>query len=1677
MRIEKTIVPPHLAHMNVCAVMETFGRERRLRNYTVEAFRQMMIDTGQSFDQRQYPPLPPQAGQWADLSFRHFYPSMDAHEEYLWSNYTFDIKKESIVDSLAEPTRKRRAVKSDESDGDSGVRVVTGKRTRGPNQPKLPGFKPKKAARPLRSPPPSKPSRLPGPQIRGRPRKYIHVVSETGQVLKNVIPSIAIRPELPHVLIYSEDRDLLIAAPEDFSGVGQPPALTEADLENSWPPSFFQQFPAAVHSKIPKNRRKKGPNAHAIEGIDQPAKAGPSKRKKKASLAAAASDTDAQTRRSKRARRETNYTDQHDESEEDEAPKAEEDELDESETGEEDEPTDQGAARPTPAQQHLDAILTVMQQALEHDPPGAAPPLDPLLDDSSTPAVEVVGDEGDATVGQEAAGPSPIAEARRPASRRPQTARAQSSHAADAGRPADLAGPSRQKTSANTIPPEAFEASRPAVAEAEPSTPARPPTAPGRPLPDRELSSRQDEESNTVSTPAIPLTLDGSGTPAQIPSITTFTPAATQRGRFDLGAIRRANEIIQALTEAGGVSTEIRLREVHTEWTKRAVGTDTPHAPPVAYLMDRKTCQRALNTCLDDGRLRQTKSSAPSTHGKWVQHTVVYLRDLPQETFNTFLRELAVQTMKAMTPSRKAPPTIMPSSPFTEVIIPAGQGPAASKFTPIRTSLLRASTTMTPREALLRDHLVVSYLYGFQSGRYLRLKRLHTAICQALRKPIDSTNIASRSPRVFAFPLCFEDLTISDFLSLITYTKDYDAEVERFVTDSATKNTLLRDVPRSIWPEKTFGKADVSKRFRRLLQMMQELKLLTPLAKTEGGEGSFKTDDGESFVPIEDISSASWFVMHDLAPVYQLGSSPPPLLGLLPTQTEEELQTLWDTIERVAIGRNAQSLALPRQHTFTGLPQTAQLEGVLQLSQDSLRSLRSRSRWQNEIKLDVIQRSALDSTINWKTAERTLTDDAELSKLAYDYALPLHFVRDYLHGRLEVARDRLWTRAKVDEAVKRGAEEKARKSEAALRRILTERRRDDAEAFKARVVAAAERSIVPFENDMIRYVHFQQNFSTRKQELTDAMLDQFIYLFKRSKDVGTGPQPERAWRALRKAPISRRSRREEKEAQKQGQNRRLFQPGRRGRKRLSWSAAEDELMVECEVIFRVRAGRRPGQPTKDRTALEKLMPHRSEHAIKDRVRKLVNGHEGLWQYLHEIEQSWRPIWLKLRGTKELPDPHPQDPADFDLQRHVDVFRQKVPLAPWRQAALAAARGLGNTTDLPGATSDLYTRYRIALDRRVGKDNWSWEKMIYDEVTPEMSRWGALSSTSMFVPDVPDPAPTKDPKVCLAEATLRTIYNTPTKAYDTAAADAMTDDFKAGVVNQARTNMTLSKVLLSRKGFSVNPRDLAFASTWHGETDGPLRADLQAEFSAFDDQLCKFADKDDWPQEVSLVADGGAVAEMMELVSSNRVSFDFDPKEFPTVKWCNDAYNTRRFNDDSFEYPLQYQVSDLAAKSAMSSDSTRPSVAEQPRNTLWQEHSALLHPTEQVLKQVRVAIGEAGANGITRYDLAQALDLQITEVDSTLAVLAGASTTEIFWTGYDTARVVSADFWHEYTIPQRIAKADPSQRSPGEPTGKRFSPRRWFDMLGELVEGDWEKCLKCVKGHVMSRPGLTEVRLT
>jgi hypothetical protein len=108
----------------------------------------------------------------------------------------------------------------------------------------------------------------------------------------------------------------------------------------------------------------------------------------------------------------------------------------------------------------------------------------------------------------------------------------------------------------------------------------------------------------------------------------------------------------------------------------------------------------------------------------------------------------------------------------------------------------------------------------------------------------------------------------------------------------------------------------------------------------------------------------------------------------------------------------------------------------------------------------------------------------------------------------------------------------------------------------------------------------------------------------------------------------------------------------------------------------------------------------------------------------------------------------------------------------------------------------------------------------------------------------------------------------------------------------------------------------------------------------------------------------------------------------------------------------------------------------------------------------------------------ALRITSDELAHILAALPSIRPSQVFWAGYDTARLVSTDFWTEWQCPARQYGIGGEGRLIPSGVGEvRCTPRIWVDIWGRRIAEKWQEAVGCAKGWLLSRPGMTEVGLS
>nr|XP_019011884.1 uncharacterized protein I206_02720 [Kwoniella pini CBS 10737]OCF50665.1 hypothetical protein I206_02720 [Kwoniella pini CBS 10737] len=1160
------------------------------------------------------------------------------------------------------------------------------------------------------------------------------------------------------------------------------------------------------------------------------------------------------------------------------------------------------------------------------------------------------------------------------------------------------------------------------------------------------------EMSAGPSTPAQPSSID-SGTPYSGASGRTrnhkllHAPKGTPNGgRIDLGSIRRANELVQVLQDNGGAMMDTRLLHEHRAWAFKYAGTDHPNAPATGYGMDRLVVKKTINTLMGEGRVKETIVSVPTPTGRWVKTSVLYLADLPHEQLQTYIRQMSTSIAQSMTPNAKKMSTpqhaSLPNTPFTELprVGPKNGGKLVFDATPTKPGSSRTRPFSERRTALLKELKVVGQLLGWKTSRSVRVQVLHRAMIKALSRK-DCGSVASSSPRIFAFPLLCEEITAEEWYACCLVLS-YNEDIEHWLRDPQNRATRLKDVPRPFRPVGGFGGSATKAKMNTLLQILVALKIISPVVPVAKEEAEFFADDSQEngFKLEESTISSTYYVLHDMVPIYHIASVPPPLLGLLPAITEADIDTLWAHIKRCSLELRIDVIGKIGEQTKPGLPISANISDILDISTDYMNLLQRPKRWRTEMNLHPIQKAALDDVFDRKTGQSCINNQTELEAFAYENALPLPFLEKEITRRAEVAR---FNAARVSERLKEHAsiaQKRQARVQQNIRQKLIERQEKARQAWLDRIKLSGERKNVGYTDQLVEFVSRQtiQGGSLKMPDVSDNLVDYWVMIWEQVKDLSPEQreseleerrriQANRIRLTISKfVPRSRKNRTSTRKPKvkvpKTGFQRRI-------RSKRKWTVEDDEMIFDSEAIIRARS-RSNGH--KGRQAVhDQIFPDMAPTTLRNRLHKILTQ-PGKKAYFDRVEDAWYNLWSKIKGTDELKDDHPDDSVNFDLKDHVKVLREKIDKKSLRLLALSTPiEDQIQAPDLPSNSYEIAETYDwIYIQTEIHSFDLAADSIAAEEV--RINSIGSISLLEDTASSV-EHGQIDSRQMGLLQASMRILVRSPDENYDALRGQKLLQPWSDGQHDIAINDMLERNILRQLPTPSRdNERQYGYTQGWYALNEGYLPPNVSHTAQNLPAKL-ESEDGVEWP----LIGEPGELANLMNMVSNHEV------------------------NDDAYEFPIQ-------AKRAIVPSPRSP--VSFPEHTInkplfkWSEVIQIENQAEVRYVQDKVVqkVTESGANGIPKADLLDSVKCSTDMLEQSLAALAVEEDQRVFWAGYDTARLVSVKHWNEWCM--RLQPMSGEERM--------IAPRRWYDLYGKFDEEDFEQAMEATKSLIITRPGIT-----
>jgi transcription factor C subunit 3 len=117
-----------------------------------------------------------------------------------------------------------------------------------------------------------------------------------------------------------------------------------------------------------------------------------------------------------------------------------------------------------------------------------------------------------------------------------------------------------------------------------------------------------------------------------------------------------------------------------------------------------------------------------------------------------------------------------------------------------------------------------------------------------------------------------------------------------------------------------------------------------------------------------------------------------------------------------------------------------------------------------------------------------------------------------------------------------------------------------------------------------------------------------------------------------------------------------IEESKKRRNRFKWNPDFDELAKDASVIIKARC--RSGHRM-DWSAITQAFPVLAPNSVRQRMDGLIKDSLPTKAYLQRLEDAWYNLWMRHRGTPQLPDPNLKSMTDFDLIAHLTFLRAHI----------------------------------------------------------------------------------------------------------------------------------------------------------------------------------------------------------------------------------------------------------------------------------------------------------------------------------------------------------------------------------------------------------------------------------
>ncbi|KAJ7139701.1 hypothetical protein C8R44DRAFT_694295 [Mycena epipterygia] len=537
------------------------------------------------------------------------------------------------------------------------------------------------------------------------------------------------------------------------------------------------------------------------------------------------------------------------------------------------------------------------------------------------------------------------------------------------------------------------------------------------------------------------------------------------------------------------------------------------------------------------------------------------------------------------------------------------------------------------------------------------------------------------------------------------------------------------------------------------------------------------------------------------------------------------------------------------------------------------------------------------------------------------------------------------------------------------------------------------------------------------------------------------------------------------------------------RTRFHWNKDYEELAKDAFAIIHSRCRTRGKL---DYGAIKQVFPGVNKGSVRTHM-KTIKEVPAMAAYMSRLEDHWHELWMKYRGTALLPDEDVLS-LKFDLIAHIEFLRKHIDKNALRVGFAQIEEKEKNI--IPASVEELFDQFDI-VETPGGNPTWDfmWNAIVDenrekrslrqafttrpDELVlgTENSSDDVLLAESALKMVMSTPQESYDFE--LASRMLHGIGEEPINA-------AQKNLLSRGVLSRRFKNPG-SHPGRQLKVSDINQNAIGGSISYDTFQDAAALEDISVDDDAWREWPLLSTDGDT-AALIQLVSDNKVDFK----IDTSQAQLARQIIDWNSKKADDDHIETAifvRFHDISIPQTpspapspalASMEVETVAAHGTtvdgtpacckrLSEDSLIdcPACLEEERSVF----SASIGSDERDMFQLILdTVTASGAKGITKTELLEKTKLPGDALFAAVRSITDCSVPVMFWTGYSSLVLVASSHLGSWTV--QIST---------EPMTRIF-PRRWIDMTGSKVMDLWEAATRAVMGVLVFHPGVTQAQL-